>query len=158
MSNPDSTTAFAAATLHLVSLLGPEAEASSPREQDEAGIDVTLIGIAPCPPVRHVDRRRRPVQLDFLVSVSGPPLEAADHLHAAWVALNDAAELDVGAESVPVDWWRAFGVSPRPAFLVRTTVPLDETLDRAGLAERHVVIHHDDADTEGVKEWIAANR
>ena len=86
-------------------------------------VSLYLLEVSPKPPARG--ERRPPLQLEarYLVTTWADDVEAA---HAALAELFFSAladpEVEVDPLPVPVAVWPAFGVPPRPSFVIKTIV------------------------------------
>lgn len=86
-------------------------------------------------------RDRLQVQLDFLVTVNGKTLlEADDDLAKLVFSALLADGMDVDLTPLSASEWRAFGLVPRPSFLLKT--PLNLTVEKppAKRVEKPLVI------------------
>lgn len=97
-----------------ISFAAPEAEA------EKAGVNLYLLDILPTPPGRGV--RLPPLQITLrylVVPRAKKPLEAHQLLGRLVVAAMENAEFEVEKEPLPFDLWSAFGIAPRPSFILR---------------------------------------
>lgn len=87
------------------------------------GVGLYLMDLAHAPPPRTVKRPPLRISLRYLVTTwAEQPEEAHGLLGQLVFAAMDSAEFEVDLDLVPVSVWRAFGVAPRPSFVLR--VPL----------------------------------
>ncbi|MGI8692149.1 MAG: carboxypeptidase-like regulatory domain-containing protein [Geodermatophilaceae bacterium] len=107
-----------------------------------AGVDVHLLGGRQGAPAQHLDRRRQPVLLEYVVALSGPPDVMADRYHDAWVTLHDGGMFEVEPDGVPAEFWTAFGVLPRPALRVSVRVTLEREVVLAPVVTEALIIRH----------------
>lgn len=73
-------------------------------------------------------RQRAPLllHLSYLVTAShGEPAVAHDHIGRLVVAALEHADFVADVEPIASDWWRSFGVLPRPAFVLRVPWRVD---------------------------------
>lgn len=87
---------------------------------EKPSVYLYLLDLIPAPPGRGV--RLPPVQitLRYLVAAQAKtPGEAHELLGNLIVAAMENAEFEVEKEPLPLDIWRAFGIAPRPAFVLR---------------------------------------
>ena len=86
-------------------------------------VGLYLLDLHPSPPAKGPRRRPLQILLRYLVTTSAEHPEAAHAMLWALVfAAMQEAEFDVDLEPVPASLWTAFGILPRPAFMLR--VPL----------------------------------
>lgn len=101
-------------------LEGPRIELSPPGEGgDGSGISLYLMDLRHAPAARGGERPPRQVVLRYLVTAwADEPTEAHRLLgELAFAAME--ADLEVELDPLPLELWRAFGVLPRPAFVLR---------------------------------------
>lgn len=94
-----------------------------PASEEKAGVKLYLLDLLEGPAAR--ERRSQPLQLKlrYLVTVAAEePEEAHRRLGELAFAALESADFEVELGALPDSLWRAFGVMPRPAFLLR--VPL----------------------------------
>lgn len=90
---------------------------------DEPGVGLYLLDLVPVPPARGVQLPPLQIALRYLVTTHAPAPEEAHRLLGTLVfAALENPEFDVDLAPLPATVWAAFGVAPRPSFLVR--VPL----------------------------------
>jgi hypothetical protein len=98
---------------------------SPPAADEKAGIGLYLMELAVMPPASTTRLPPRQVALRYLVTSSADDLEAAHRLLGDLIfAAMDNPEFQVELEPVPMTVWTAFGVPPRPSFVLR--VPLQQ--------------------------------
>ena len=93
------------------------------REAPGTGVGLYLMELVPAPPPQG--GRRPPLQFSarYLVTAWAPDTRAAHQLlEELLFAAMDAPELEVDLEPLPGAAWAAFGVAPRPSFLLRVPV------------------------------------
>lgn len=89
------------------------------------GIGLYLMDLVHAPPPRTVKRPPLRISLRYLVTTwAEKPEEAHGLLGQLVFAAMDSSEVEVELDPVPVSVWRAFGVAPRPSFVLR--VPLQQ--------------------------------
>lgn len=89
----------------------------------EEGVGLYLLDLAHAPPPRTAKRPPLRISLRYLVTTWAKDPERAHSLLGQLVfAAMDSTEFEVDLDPVPVAVWRAFGVPPRPSFVLR--VPL----------------------------------
>src|SRR5882757_851174 len=87
------------------------------------GIVLYLSDLLNDPPARGVKRPPLQLILRYLVTVwSDDVTEAHEWVFRLISAATDQAEFEIDRDPIPLALWQAFGISPRPAFLLR--VPL----------------------------------
>lgn len=106
----------------------------------DAAVDLQLLGIRHGAEQHHRGLHRLPVDLEFMISVTGPGDVVAGLLHDVIVAIDASPDHELSRDVVPVDWWLAFGVLPRPAIRVHTSVEIDRTIDEAPLVTELLLI------------------
>lgn len=104
-------------------------------------ISVLPLATRPGSTVRTREDARLDVELDVLVTVTGPAIAALDTLHACLGALDGVPGLLPVADPVPASWWLAMRARPRPSLVVRTRVPVARALPDLPPAREHVLVH-----------------
>ncbi len=85
-----------------------------------------LMGLRPAPPSQHIRRAPLTVTLNYLVtSAAGDPEEAHRLLGELLFAAMSHERFEVDLETLSLQSWHAFGVAPRPAFVLRTPLQLE---------------------------------
>lgn len=104
----------------------PDAEVTfgAPLDAKEGtGVSLYLFDLINNPPARGTRRPPLQVALRYLVtSWAEEPHKAHRLLGDLMFAAMDNPDFDIEVDSIPVELWRALGVAPRPAFVIR--VPL----------------------------------
>ena len=109
--------AAAAAGGHQV-VTGPPAASSQ-----DVRVSLHLLEIDPEPPQRGVGQHVLRATLRYLVTVSAPDPEAQQRVLGELVfAAMDSSLLEIEAAPQGAELWRAFGVSPQAAFVIRAKV------------------------------------
>ena len=108
----------------------------------EYGIDVHLLGIRQQTRERHRAVVLFPLELDHLVAIGADGEESSGLLHDVLAAIEGSARHQLSLDDVPVDWWTAFGVTPRPAVRVRTPVRLDRAVAEAPVVTEELIVEH----------------
>jgi len=92
----------------------------APAAGDKTSIYLYLLDILPTPPGRGVRLPPLQITLRYLVvpqaKTSG---EAHRLLGNLIIAAMETAEFEVEKEPLPLELWRAFGIAPRPSFVLR---------------------------------------
>lgn len=98
--------------------LAPPADA-----QSGSGVSIYLLQLAEKPPARTVDRAPLQLALRYLVTTWADEPEEAHRLLGELVfAAMETDEFEVELAAIAPETWVAFGIAPRPAFVLR--VPL----------------------------------
>lgn len=103
-----------------ISFAAPAVAADADAETEKPSVYLYLLDVLPAPPGRGV--RLPPVQITLrylVVPQAKTPREAHALLGRLIVSAMENAELEVEKEALPLDIWRAFGIAPRPAFILR---------------------------------------
>src|SRR5882757_9182840 len=102
-------------------LEGVEVSLSPPSDSDgKKAVSLYLMDVLPTQPARGV--RLPPVQvvLRYLITVqAGDPRDAHHLLGQLMIAAADESDFEMEKEPMPVEMWRSFGLSPRPALVLR---------------------------------------
>lgn len=101
-------------------LAGVEVSLSPPADSDKTSVSLYLLDVLPTQPARGA--RLPPVQavLRYLITTQAKnPKEAHRLLGELMVAAADEPDFEMEKESLPAEMWRSFGLSPRPAFVLR---------------------------------------
>jgi hypothetical protein len=113
--------------------VGGTTTAALPRaDHTEPGVDVCLLGVTVGSKEIHRDQHplhRLPMQLEFLAAVAGPAESVPGTLYELCAALDAASGLELSSQAVPIDWWLALGVRPRPAVRVIGRASIDRPID-----------------------------
>ncbi|HEX8369223.1 MAG TPA: hypothetical protein VF604_11835 [Pyrinomonadaceae bacterium] len=89
-------------------------------ETEKASVYLYLLDVLPTPPGRGVRLPPLLVTLRYLiVPQAKTPNEAHQLLGKMLVSAMENAEFEVEKEPLPLEVWRAFGIAPRPAFILR---------------------------------------
>lgn len=107
----------------------------------EPGVRIHLLSIAPVQAARGA--KRPPLELALRYLVTTTATDAADaHRWLGVLAFDamDIREWSVESEPPPIDVWRAFGVPPRPAFIVRVPLRLERRDREAPLVRKPLVV------------------
>ncbi|MCU1329295.1 MAG: hypothetical protein JWN34_4665 [Bryobacterales bacterium] len=100
-----------------ISLKEPEGQCQEP------GIALYLLDLASNPPLRGARRPPLQMTLRYLITAWADEItEAHDWLFSLFSSASDLSEFEIEAGPVPLTLWRCFGISPRPAFILK--VPL----------------------------------
>jgi hypothetical protein len=88
-----------------------------------AGVGLYLMDLVDCPPARQNGRPPLQFGLRYLVTTWADDPEEEHRLlgELAFAALDDA-DLDVELSPLPAATWAAFGLPPRPSFLLRVPI------------------------------------
>ncbi len=104
-----------------------ELRLSAPAESaDPPCVHLYLMGIRPAPPSQQVRRAPLAVTLQYLVTVAASdPAEAHRCFGELLFAAMSHERFEVDLEALTPEMWRAFGVAPRPGFVLRTPLQLE---------------------------------
>jgi hypothetical protein len=103
-----------------------------PAAAETEGVSLYLLELLPKPPARGAPRPYAEVVLRYLVSAAAATPEAAHAVLGRLLASAVAqADFEVEAAPPPLALWQAFGVAPRPAFVIRVVVRIDLPTVRA---------------------------
>src|SRR2546423_1511962 len=88
--------------------------------EDGSGVGLYLMEMAPRPPARGARRPALQVWLRYLVTTwAADPAEAHQALGRMLFDAMKQSEFEVEPDPLPWQAWQAFGVPPRPAFVIR---------------------------------------
>lgn len=88
-----------------------------------SGVTLYLMDLLADPPLRNTARAPLQLALRYLVTTWAPQPEAAHRMLGALVfAAMEQPTFTVDLEPIPIAVWSAFGVVPRPAFMLRVPV------------------------------------
>ena len=119
----------------------PVAIAPPPAPDSGAGVRIHLLSIQPVPAVRGARRPPLELALRYLVTTAAADeAEAHRWLGALAFRAMDVAEWQVEREPLPADLWRAFGIAPRPAFVVSVPVRLERPEKEVPVVRRPPVV------------------
>lgn len=104
-------------------------------DEAEGGVRIHLLSIAPVQAARGAKRPPLELALRYLVT-------ASTHRWLGLLAFDamDTREWSVESEPPGVDVWRAFGVPPRPAFIVRVPLRVARRDREAPLVRKPLVV------------------
>jgi hypothetical protein len=106
-----------------VSLEAPRDLTDSEADKDLRVIWLYLIDLAEMTPHHESKKSNWRIFLRYLVTVSAtPPEEAHRILGKLLLATLESSEFEVEPEPIPVSLWSAFGIKPRPAFMLRVAL------------------------------------
>ncbi|HEX8249257.1 MAG TPA: hypothetical protein VF599_13855 [Pyrinomonadaceae bacterium] len=89
-------------------------------ETEKTSVYLYLLDVLPTPPGRGVRLPPLLITLRYLVVPQAKtPNESHQLLGKMLVSAMENAEFEVEKEPLPIDVWRAFGIAPRPAFILR---------------------------------------
>ncbi|MGE3163638.1 MAG: Pvc16 family protein [Planctomycetota bacterium] len=113
-----------------------------------AGVSLYLLRVTPdatVMPVPRAPRARPPVRiaLHYLITTwAESPLEAHRLLGELLARALEQPDFVVEAEGYPESAWLAFGIPPRPGFLLRATLQIERKVDPAKPVLYPLVIEH----------------
>lgn len=82
-------------------------------------ISLHLLDVRPDPPQRNTNHSTWPFRVRYLVSASAAdPMEQHALLGNLMMAALERSGTDIEPDAPPLELWRAFGVKPRPAFIL----------------------------------------
>jgi hypothetical protein len=119
----------------------PVAIAPPPAADSGAGVRIHLLSIHPVPAVRGAKLPPLELVLRYLfTTVADDDGDAHRWLGALAFGAMEVAEWQIGREPLPIDTWRAFGVAPRPAFVVSVPVRLERPEKEVPLVRKPPVV------------------
>jgi hypothetical protein len=119
----------------------PVAIAPPPAADAAAGVRIHLLTIHPVAALRGTKRPPLELSLAYLVTANADDeAEAHQWLGALAFAALDVADWQVAPEPLDVAVWRAFGVPPRPSFVVRVPLRLERNDPAAPLVRKPLVL------------------
>ncbi|HEX8734289.1 MAG TPA: hypothetical protein VF721_03130 [Pyrinomonadaceae bacterium] len=96
------------------------APAAAAAETEKTSVYLYLLDVIPAPPARATPLPPLQVTLRYLVVPQAKTPELAHRLLGSiLIAAMENAEFEVEKESLPLDLWQAFGIAPRPSFILR---------------------------------------
>lgn len=105
------------------------------------GVGLYLLGLIPTAPGRGLRQPPTRIVLRYLVTTWADEQEKAHQLMGDLVfAALENAEIEVELEPVPLDVWTAFGVTPRPSFVLRVPLQRARTQEVAPPVRQPLVI------------------
>jgi hypothetical protein len=119
----------------------PVAIAPPPAPESGAGVRIHLLSIQPVPAMRGAKRPPLELALRYLFTTAADD-EADAHRWLGALAFRamDVAEWQVEREPVSVEVWRAFGIAPRPAFVVSVPTRLERPEKEVPVVRRPPVV------------------
>jgi hypothetical protein len=107
----------------------------------DRGVGLYLLDVVPTPPPRGLKRPHIDVFLRYLVTAwAEKPEEAHRLLGQLLFAALENPEFEVEHTSLPVAAWSAFGIPPRPSFVVKLPLRKELPARPAKLVRRPVVV------------------
>ena len=105
-------------------------------------VGLYLFDLIQSPPPRGTKRPPLQLALRYLVTVDDDRPEEAHRLlgELIFAAMGDP-DLEVEPEPVPLGLWSAFGVSPRPAFVLRAPLRVEREQPRAKRVQVPIVVN-----------------
>lgn len=111
------------------------------QDKTERDVGLYLFELVEDPPPRGTRAAPFRVILRYLVTTWGDPAEAHRRLgELAFAALADA-ELSADISPPPAACWAAFGIAPRPAFILQAKVHRDRDVVPAPPVTEEIVLH-----------------
>ncbi len=108
-------------TLDVSVSLVPPADVPSDR-----GVNLYLLELADKPPLRGTKRPPLQVSLRYLVTTWSDDVEEAHRwLGELLFGAMENSEFEVELDAIPATTWAAFGVTPRPSFILRVPLRLE---------------------------------
>lgn len=118
--------------------LAPPAEAEA-----AAGVGLYLMELVQSQPARTARRPPLVMTLRYLVTThAAKPEDAHQMLGKLVVAALENPEFEVEQEALPLSLWTAFGVAPRPSFVLRAPFIHEREQKRAPLVKKPIIIKH----------------
>ena len=119
----------------------PVAIAPPPSSDAGTGVRIYLLSVAPVPAPRGSKRPPLQLALRYLVTTNADD-DADAHRWLGVLAFDamDTREWSVESDPLTVDVWRAFAISPRPAFVVRVPLKLPRHDREAPLVRKPLVV------------------
>lgn len=117
-------------------------------DADGTGVSLYLLTVSPdatVMPVPRIPRERPPVRilLRYLVTTwAKTPPEAHRLLGQLLLQAMDHPEFVIESETLPLEGWEAFGIPPRPSFLLRTPLQVERRVDLAKPVLYPLVVEH----------------
>lgn len=119
----------------------PVAIAAPPASDADAGVRIHLLSLAPVPAARGAKRPPLELALYYLVTtVAADESEAHRWLGALAFHAMEVKEWTISSEPLDAEVFRAFGVTPRPSFVVRVPLRLEREDAAAPLVRRPLVL------------------
>jgi hypothetical protein len=106
------------------------------------GVSLYLLELVSSPPPRGANRPPLQFALRYLVTTWAEQADEAHRLlgEIAFAALAEP-EFDTLLEPLPPECWLAFGVAPRPAFLLQVPVRQEQPQPQAGIVRHPLVVN-----------------
>lgn len=116
---------------------------TSPRREEEGeGVGLYLMELVNAPPGMGAGRPPLRITLRYLVTTwAGQPVKAHRRLGQLMFAAMENKECEVELEPPSAAVWQAFGVPPRPAFVMRVPLARQRIERRAPLVRKRLTIH-----------------
>lgn len=115
----------------------------APSAEMPEGINLYLLDMAMEPPQRATQKRTLPFTLNYLVTSWSPDTLIAHRLLSEVIrAAALAPHFEIVNAQARVDW-RALGVTPRPAFLLKVSTQMEQPESVAPLVREPLVLHND---------------
>jgi hypothetical protein len=124
-----------------------------PAAEEKDGVTLYLLDLLEGPAPR--ERRSQPLQLKvrYLITVAAdPPEEAHRRLGELAFAALESPDFEVELGALPVSLWQAFGVPPRPAFLLRVPVRRERPARKVPLVLEPIVIQAAPMTTQSMED------
>jgi hypothetical protein len=119
----------------------PVAIAPPPAPDSGAGVRIHLLSIHPVPAVRGAKLPPLELALRYLFTTCAEDEgDAHRWLGALAFRAMDAEDWQVEREPLPIDAWRAFGIAPRPAFVIRVPLRLERPEKEVPLVRKPPVV------------------
>lgn len=124
-----------------------------PAGEKEDGVKLYLLDLLEGPAPR--ERRSQPLQLKlrYLVTATAEePEEAHRRLGELAFAALESPDFEVELGALPASLWQAFGVAPRPAFLLRVPVRRERPARKVPLVLEPIVIQAAPMTTQSMED------
>ena len=118
-----------------VSLDVPSAKVDGP------AVGLYLYELSVAPPLRTAKRPPLQLLLRYLITANGAYAEAGHQmLEELLFAAMDNPDFEIDAQPVPLEFWAAFAVPPRPSFTLRVPLRIDREQPRAKRVQMPIVV------------------
>jgi hypothetical protein len=128
----------------ITSICGPvQVSFAAPRREEEGeGVGLYLMELVNAPPGRGTRLPPLKVSLRYLLTTwSAQPAKAHRLLGQLMFAALENKECEVELEPLPAAVWQAFGVPPRPCFVMRVPFTRERVEKRAPLVRQQLIVH-----------------